>query len=225
MIKSFTGRCGSINCCAGLKVLGRPLVTLVVQKMAPVSRRDKEAIGRAAKLMRLMLHDLHATLEANQAADELAGQRELVPLAGPAAAETLPGMNPHPVDIPAAFAESTTSAHTRRKVQRMLDYIQEHYAGPIQLNDLAAAAKMNASYLCSLFSRATGMTFHHYLEDLRLARAKELLRDPTLRVGEVAGAVGYSNPNHFRNVFKTRFGVPPSTWRADASPPAARPPA
>jgi len=98
-------------------------------------------------------------------------------------------------------------------VQRMQEFIHEHYSHPIQLSDLATSMNLNASYLSSLFSTTLGVTFHHYLEEFRLARAKELLRDPVKRVSEVAYAVGYSNPNHFRSVFVSRVGLPPSAWR------------
>jgi AraC-like DNA-binding protein len=195
-----------------------PLVTFVVQGRAPVSRRDKEGVVRAGKLMRLMLHDLKATLEANRAIGELAGMRERIKITEPVAAGPLREMNRHIVNVPTTLAESATSTHSRQIAQRMLEYIQEHYVRPMQLNDLAAALKMNASYLCSLFSNETGVTFHHYLEELRLARARELLRDPTMRVCETACAVGYSSPNHFRSVFKTRFGMSPSAWRENARP-------
>ena len=76
---------------------------------------------------------------------------------------------------------------------------------------------LNAAYVSDLFSTTTGVTFHHYLEELRLARAKHMLRDPTRRVCEVAIAVGYTNPNHFRNVFHTRVGLSPSAWRQASS--------
>jgi AraC-like DNA-binding protein len=95
----------------------------------------------------------------------------------------------------------------------MLDYIHEHYSHPIDLHDLAAAMNLNASYVSSLFSTTLGVTFHRYLEEFRLAQAEDLLRDPAKRVSEVAYAVGYSNPGHFRNVFTTRVGIPPSAWR------------
>jgi YesN/AraC family two-component response regulator len=95
----------------------------------------------------------------------------------------------------------------------MLDYIHEHYSHPVELHDLAAAMNLNASYVSSLFSTTLGVTFHQYLVAFRLARAKDLLRDPAKRVSEVAYAVGYSNPGHFRNVFTTRIGIPPSAWR------------
>jgi YesN/AraC family two-component response regulator len=106
----------------------------------------------------------------------------------------------------------------------MLDYIHEHYSHPMQLNNLAAALSMNAAYVSSLFSRTMGVTFHHYLEELRLTRAKDLLQNPLKRVCEVADAVGYCNPNCFRNVFKLHEGIPPSAWR-ERSWPVSRPPA
>ena len=102
-------------------------------------------------------------------------------------------------------------------VQRMLNYIHEHYSRPIVLAHLAPAMNLNASYVSFLFSGTLGVTFHRYLEAFRLARAKDLLRDPVQRISEVAYAVGYTSPNHFRNVFTARVGVPPSAWReADA---------
>jgi AraC family transcriptional regulator len=58
-----------------------------------------------------------------------------------------------------------------------------------------------------------GVTFHRYLEQLRLANAEALLRDSRVHVCDVACAVGYASPNHFRNVFKAFKGVSPSTWR------------
>jgi AraC-like DNA-binding protein len=112
--------------------------------------------------------------------------------------------------------------HREQLVQRMLDYIHQHYARPIQLHDLAAAMDLNASYVSALFSSTLGVTFHHYLEELRLARAQDFLRDPVKRVSEVAYAVGYSSPKHFRYAFTTRLGLPPSAWRqAQPSRPAA----
>src|ERR1035437_2764658 len=103
--------------------------------------------------------------------------------------------------------------HRQQLVQRMLDYIHEHYSHPVELHDLAAAMNLNASYVSSLFSTTLGVTFHRYLENFRLARAEDLLRDPVKRVSEVAYAVGYSNAGHFRNVFTTRIGLPPPAWR------------
>ena len=105
----------------------------------------------------------------------------------------------------------------------MLEYIQAHYQKPLQLADLAAALQMNSSYLSAVFSRTMGIPFHRYLEQLRLAKAKELLSEPTHRVCEAARAAGYENPNRFRSVFKVREGMSPSEWRENPPPAPPRP--
>jgi AraC-like DNA-binding protein len=73
--------------------------------------------------------------------------------------------------------------------------------------------KINAAYLSTLFTRTTGMTFHHFLQEVRLSKAKELLRDSRNRVSEVALAVGYASPDAFRRAFKAREGHSPDAWR------------
>ena len=181
----FAGLCGSINYCACLKVLDLRPLTLLVQQRPPASRADQRAFLRAVSLARLIVHDLEATLAAGRAADgpERAGERP------------------------------NRGNHRQHMVDAMLNYIHEHYSHPIQLADLAAALNLNPAYVSNLFSITVGVTFHHYLEELRLAKAKELLRDPRKRVCEVARAVGYTNPNHFRNVFSVRVGTSPSACR------------
>jgi AraC-like DNA-binding protein len=210
----FTGLCGSINYCACLKVLGLRPVTLVVQQTASASRAGRRAFCHAVSLTRLIIHDLQATLEAGRAAERLESVCERLK-------RTVPDGDGRPrlelrrgtSGIPEIHTQRTGGSHSLQIVQRMLDYIHEHYSHPMQLNDLAVALGMNATYVSSLFSSTMGVTFHHYLEELRLTRAKDLLQNPLKRVCEVADAVGYCNPNCFRNVFKLHEGISPSAWR------------
>jgi two-component system response regulator YesN len=65
-----------------------------------------------------------------------------------------------------------------------------------------------------LFSQTTGVTFHQFLEEVRLSKARELLRDPRNRVSEVADAEGYASPDAFRHAFKAHEGLSPEAWRA-----------
>ena len=92
----------------------------------------------------------------------------------------------------------------------MIELIHRHYHRPITLGELAAMLQMNADYLAHLFSLNVGTTFTRYLLELRLTRAKELLRDPRARVCEVAAAVGFASADHFRHVCKARIGQAPS---------------
>jgi two-component system response regulator YesN len=96
----------------------------------------------------------------------------------------------------------------------MLDYMHQHSSCPINLNELALAMNRNPSYLSALFSQTTGVPFHQYLEDIRLSRARELLRDPRNRICEVARAAGYASPDAFRHAFRAHEGLSPSAWRA-----------
>jgi YesN/AraC family two-component response regulator len=95
----------------------------------------------------------------------------------------------------------------------MLDYLIENYSRPVRLKELADALQHNVCYLCALFSRRTGRTFHRCLDDLRLARAQELLGDPLCSVCAVAYAVGYTDANYFRQAFKAHTGISPTEWR------------
>jgi AraC-like DNA-binding protein len=194
--KRVTGRCGAINYCARIGLLGRGLLTLLVQRRAATSNAERRSFKRAVSLARLVVHDLRATLK--------------VECGGPAGPPS--GLRRGGFRV-AALQTRRTSNHTRRIVEAMLDYVRRHYCEPMQLGDLAAAMSLNAAYVSDLFSTTTGMTFHHYLEELRLSKAKELLRNPVKRVREVAREVGYTNPNHFRNVFRARVGLAPSAWR------------
>ncbi len=83
----------------------------------------------------------------------------------------------------------------------------------MSLGNAAAALNMNAAYLCALFSSASGLTVHTYLDELRLAEAKRLLRDPRGRVCEVAASVGYSSEGSFWRAFKAHTGLSPREWR------------
>jgi AraC-like DNA-binding protein len=230
--KRFGGRCGSLNCCAVVQVLGRGVLTLTVQQPAPTSCARKRTFLRAVSLIRLIIHDLNGTLEAARASDEprplSAGQmsgpppqraQEARPRAGETPALCCPSGTGKTTSLgtragePAICNLEPGHSHGQQLVERMRDYLQEHYSRPVQLGDLAAALNLNAAYVSSLFSRMTGVTFHHYLEELRLAAAKDLLRNPVNRVREVAYATGYTSPNHFHDVFKARVGMTPSAWR------------
>ena len=106
-------------------------------------------------------------------------------------------------------------SHTEQVVHRMLDYIQKGYVRPITLKECARNLEFNAAYLCALFSRTVGLPFKSYLTRLRLEKAKGLLSDPTRRISDVAYAVGYTNANQFRLVFKAATGLAPVTWRSN----------
>ena len=64
-----------------------------------------------------------------------------------------------------------------------------------------------------LFSREVGINFSVFLKRFRISHAKRLLKGTDLKVYEIAGAVGYSDPKYFQRVFKEEIGVSPGEYR------------
>jgi AraC-like DNA-binding protein len=176
------------------------------------------AFHRAVALVRLILHDLESTAQARMAGSGLENalrrlnntQTEATRLRGELR-HRLPGFSPSTINSPLS---TIPKSHAQKLVEAMADYVHQHCHRPISLGDLASAMKMNASYLSALFSQTTGVTFHQFLEEVRLSKARELLRDPRNRVREVADAEGYASPDSFRHAFKAHEGLSPEAWRA-----------
>jgi len=169
-------------------------------------------------LARLILHDLVSTAQAWMAQGGLDNALRRLNHTQTEAARLREELRRRLPGLPESTVQPGLGSHAQKLVDVMLDFVHQHYHRPIRLGDVASAMKMNASYLSALFSQTTGVTFHQFLEEVRLSKAKALLRDPRNRVREVAYAVGYADPNCFRDAFKAHVGLPPSAWRESAPP-------
>lgn len=100
---------------------------------------------------------------------------------------------------------------------RVKKYIQHNYMSyDISLDSVSDILNMNSSYLSSLFKRCTGVNFVDYIADLRIANAKELLRDPLRSAAEIADMVGYESSSYFTRAFKKKTGMTPTEYRKSA---------
>ncbi|MCI1773654.1 MAG: response regulator transcription factor [Paenibacillus lautus] len=110
-----------------------------------------------------------------------------------------------------AIGETNTSVNPN--MDRLLEYIQDHYADPITLTGVARQFHFNASYLSSYFASYNGEGFSEYLNKIRLEKAMELLLTTELTISEISASVGYSDQSYFTKVFKKQTGVSPSQFR------------
>jgi two-component system response regulator YesN len=102
-------------------------------------------------------------------------------------------------------------------IRQTKEYIEHHYAdSELSLNDVAAQANLSASHFSAVFSQETCQTFKEYLTEIRIQKAKELLRMTTLRSADIAYQVGYSDPHYFSSVFKKNTGLSPIEFRSQA---------
>ncbi|MCY3964679.1 MAG: helix-turn-helix domain-containing protein [Acidobacteria bacterium] len=107
---------------------------------------------------------------------------------------------------------STDSRH-RLFVQAAIDYIADHLAEAVRLEDLARHIGLSPAYLQRLFVAQVGESPARYARRLRLERAAWLLRRPGATVTEVALETGYEAPEAFTRAFRARFRVSPSEYR------------
>ena len=113
----------------------------------------------------------------------------------------------------ASVKNSEVSGHQQANINKILQYIQENYAKPITLNQLANAVYMNPVYVSQLFKKGVGINFIDYLIHYRIEKAKEMLLHSEKQVYQIGLSVGYSNPGYFCQVFKRVVGLSPVEYR------------
>lgn len=94
------------------------------------------------------------------------------------------------------------------KVMTAKRYIDRHYASEISLDVLAREACLSKFHFIRSFSRHYGRTPNNYLREVRLVRAKVLLRSG-MSVRDVCAAVGFDSVPTFVRVYKTYMGITP----------------
>lgn len=110
--------------------------------------------------------------------------------------------------------------HLDDVVHRAQSILIEKLDRPPSLDRLAEQVGASARNLSRRFRRSLGLSVGEYLQELRLERARTLLREEGSKVDDVAAACGFSGPRQLRNVYKARFGRSPRGRVQGARPPA-----
>lgn len=100
-------------------------------------------------------------------------------------------------------------------VRSALDYMQDHCTQHITLSDVADHVFVSQWHLSKLINKHMGQSFLDILGGMRIERAKTLLKDPSMRIHEVADQSGFSDVAHFSRSFKNLVGKTPGEYRAD----------
>ncbi|MEV5608282.1 helix-turn-helix domain-containing protein [Streptomyces sp. NPDC052225] len=142
-----------------------------------------------------------------------------------------PGPGPHPARVAVARTETARELALGRleqavllatdrprgpldpRLAHVLDVIAADPGAEHTVASLAATVALSPSRLAHLFSGELGSTPMRTLRDARLAHAAHLLEATGLPVDRVAAASGFASPFHFSRAFRTRYGMPPATYR------------
>ncbi len=109
-----------------------------------------------------------------------------------------------------------TEASEKRKgdvTERVKRYIQEHLNEDTSLETLADFVSLRPEYLSRLFKKSTGETVLHYINELKVIKAKKMIEDNDLQVKEIAFELGFSSSGYFGRFFKSKTGFSPQGYR------------
>ncbi|MBL8012516.1 MAG: response regulator transcription factor [Candidatus Omnitrophica bacterium] len=99
------------------------------------------------------------------------------------------------------------------QVERIKHFVQRNYS-EAKLDYVASELCLSPKYISRIFSREHSMNFRNYKLQIRMDRAKELLRTTKLNVSEIALDLGYQNPESFMRIFKRMIKMTPSKYRS-----------
>ncbi|MEK4439297.1 response regulator [Paenibacillus sp. FSL K6-2862] len=97
-------------------------------------------------------------------------------------------------------------------VEKAIQYIRNHLHADLSVSSCARHVHLSRSYFANLFKKMTGTTFHHFVTQERMERAKQMLL-ADMQVQEIAEALGYGERRYFTEVFKKQVGMTPSEFR------------
>lgn len=102
-------------------------------------------------------------------------------------------------------------------LERAKAYIMSHYSNKnISLDEVSREINISPYYFSKLFKERTGENFIDYVTNIRIQKAKELLKGTDLSMKEICEKIGYSDPNYFSRSFKRRTGLSPTEYKEEA---------
>lgn len=102
------------------------------------------------------------------------------------------------------------------KMKEAIAYIEKNYEKDINMAMVSNHISMNYSSFSQIFKEFTGSNFVNYIKQIRVHKAKELLRNTTQKVAKIGYAVGYENEKHFMKVFRSVEGISPTEYRKNS---------
>lgn len=98
-------------------------------------------------------------------------------------------------------------------VNQAMDYMMENYQQKLTLQAVADRCYVSQWHLSKLLNKYAGKSFYDILNTIRVNKAKEMLADPKLKIGDISEMVGYADTAHFARTFKKLAGMSANEYR------------
>ena len=96
----------------------------------------------------------------------------------------------------------------------IIQTLTEHVFETITLDEVCSGVHFSKSYLKNIFKKNTGYSIMDYYSNLKIERAKILMKDDTLSVSRIAEQLGYSSIHYFSRAFKKKTGLSPTEYKS-----------
>ena len=113
----------------------------------------------------------------------------------------------------ASFANTESLSYNSRRIEKVMEYINDHFDKTITLAEVAKIAAMSEVAFSRFFKMRTGNTFIDTLNDIRLGHASRTLIETTNSITEIAYKCGFNNISNFNRIFKKRKNCTPKEFR------------
>ncbi len=117
--------------------------------------------------------------------------------------------------LPFGRREVTSLSASRRRLQKLIIYIDDHIAEALSRERLATVAGVSPSQLTRIFKAHFGLGPHAYIRERRLVLAQAGLRQTQNPLAALALDCGFSDQSHLTRAFRHVIGVSPARWRSD----------
>lgn len=113
---------------------------------------------------------------------------------------------------------SSTYSHvsvpvTSRRVQKITDYVDQHYPEEIRMEQLAEMVGMTPNALSRFFKQRTNSSISSYINEVRIGMASQLLTESTMTIQEISYKCGFNTISNFNRTFKSIKGLSPKEFR------------
>lgn len=108
------------------------------------------------------------------------------------------------------------SDYVKKPVGDVIAILKDNVYNELSIGEICAKTAYGKAYLFRIFKASTGKTIMEYFINLKIERAKQLLRENELSVKEIATTLAFAEPNYFTKTFKRVTGITPSTYKKRA---------
>ena len=115
---------------------------------------------------------------------------------------------------------SNTALERKNLLDQITVFVEAHLAEKITLRMIAVHFSVSVSTVTQLFQKKTQNTFHHFLTNRRMEKARNLIREG-LPLEMVGRAIGYRDHSTFYRAFRQTFGISPREYRKKLHPEVA----